>query len=105
MSSLLLASGFLWDSARKGFFQYVRGSLSGLKAEREEIVSLRGHLDEEKATSAAEEAPVPLPWKGGISRLKVVIFFPLLSREEMIKVMQQTSFFLKRGGEAEKEGF
>jgi hypothetical protein len=76
-----------------------------LKAGREEVVSLRGRLDEEEVASAAEEVPAPLPWKGGISGLKVVFFFPLLPREDIVKVVRQTSFSLKRGGEAEKEGF
>jgi hypothetical protein len=35
----------------------------------------------------------------------VVFFFPLLPWEEIVKVMRQTSLFLKGGGEAEKEGF
>jgi hypothetical protein len=53
----------------------------------------------------AEEVPAPLPWKGGISGLKVVFFFPLLPWEDIVKVVRQTSFSLKRGGDAEKEGF
>jgi hypothetical protein len=43
--------------------------------------------------------------KRGTSGLKVVLFYPLLPREDLIKVMGQTSFSLKRGGEPEKEGF
>jgi hypothetical protein len=43
--------------------------------------------------------------KGGTSGLKVVFFYPLLPREDITEVVRQTSFSLKRGGEAEKEGF
>jgi hypothetical protein len=37
--------------------------------------------------------------------LKVVFFFPLLPQEDIVKVVRQTSLSLKRGGEAEKDGF
>jgi hypothetical protein len=62
-------------------------------------------LHEEGVPSAAEEVPAPLPWKGGISGLQVVFFFPLWPWEDVVKVVRQTSFSLKRGWEAEKEGF
>jgi hypothetical protein len=84
---------------------YVRGSLTHSKARREEVVSLRCRLDLEEVASAAEEPPAPLAWKGGISGLKVVFFFPLLPRDVIVNVVRQTSFPLKRAGEAEKEGF
>jgi hypothetical protein len=105
LSALLLESGLLWDSCWNHIFHHVRGLLSHLKAAREEVLLLCGRLDKEEATSTAEETPAPLPWKGGISGLKIVFFFPLLPLEDIIKMMGQTSFSLKRGGEAEKAGF
>jgi hypothetical protein len=75
-----------------------------LKAGREEVVSPHGRLKEEEVASVAEELSTPLPGKGGISRLRVVFFFPLLPQEDIVKVLQQTSFSLRRGEEAEKEG-
>jgi hypothetical protein len=67
--------------------KYVSWSLSRFKAGREEVVSLRGRLEEEGVPSAVEEVPAPLPWKGGISGLKVVFFFPLLPQEDIVKVV------------------
>jgi hypothetical protein len=79
-----------------------------LKAGREDVVSLWGRLELEGV--ASEPMPVlqsgiSLHLKGGTSGFKVVFFFPLLPWEDIIKVMGQTSFSLKRGGEPEKEWF
>jgi hypothetical protein len=59
----------------------------------------------DEVASAAKEVPAPLPWNEGISVLKVVFFFQLLPWEDIVKLVRQTSFSVKRGGEAEKEGF
>jgi hypothetical protein len=72
------------------------------------VVSLRGRLEVEGV--AIEPMPVlscaiSLHLKGGTSGLQVVCFFPLLAQEDMIDVIKKTSFSLKSGGEAEKEGF
>jgi hypothetical protein len=79
--------------------------LSGLKAAREEVVSLCRCLDEEEFASALEEELAPLAWKGGIFGLKVVFFFPLLPQEDIVKVVRQPSSSLNRWDEAEKERF
>jgi hypothetical protein len=86
----------------------VRGSLSGLEAGREDVLSLHGGLEVERV--AIEPMPVLSPaisphLKEGTSGLKMVFFFPLLPWEEIIGVMRQTSFSLRRGVEAEKQGF
>jgi hypothetical protein len=73
-----------------------------------DVVSLRGHLEVEKVASEPMlvlSSGTSLHLKGGTSGVKLVFFFPLLPWEDIIKVMGQTSFSSKRGGEAEKEGF
>ena len=67
------------------------------------MVSLRGRLFFGGDFCAAEvEAPLPL--HGGIVGLKEVFFLPLEEPEDMMKVMEQRHFSLKREDEAEKEG-
>jgi hypothetical protein len=42
--------------------------------------------------------------KGVTSGLKVVFFFPLLPRDDIIEVMEQTPFSLKEGVKLKKRG-
>ena len=56
---------------------------------------LRGRLDgleEEGVATGAVEVPDAPATKGGMSGLKVVFFFPLFPREDMMEVMALTSF-------------